>query len=95
MNALRSKGKSNPRRRPTPHAVFVGLCCLLLTAVLWTRELQADGLEGRFEVRSADLQLKDGVYQTGDALPVVRSGGPGDYFQILPENKFVMMRPGA
>jgi Domain of unknown function (DUF4390) len=26
------------------------------------RPLQADGLEGRFEVRSADLQLKDGVY---------------------------------
>jgi hypothetical protein len=24
---------------------------------------QADGLEGRFEVRSADLELKDGVYQ--------------------------------
>ncbi len=37
--------------------------------------------------------LKDGIYQTGDALPVVRSGGPGDYFQILPDNKFVMMRP--
>ena len=62
MNALRSKGKSNPRRRPTPLAAFVGLCCLVLAAVLWTRPLQADGLEGRFEVRSADLQLKDGVY---------------------------------
>ncbi|HEY0800574.1 MAG TPA: DUF4390 domain-containing protein, partial [Steroidobacteraceae bacterium] len=24
--------------------------------------LRADGLEGRFEVRSADLELKDGVY---------------------------------
>ncbi len=62
MNALRSKGTSNPRRRPTPLAVLVGLCCLLLAAVLWTRPLKADGLEGRFEVRSADLQLKDGVY---------------------------------
>lgn len=39
--------------------------------------------------------LKDGVYQTGDAYPVVRSGGPGDYFDILPDNKFVMTRPGA
>jgi len=26
------------------------------------KPLQADGLEGRFEVRSADLQTKDGVY---------------------------------
>jgi flavin reductase (DIM6/NTAB) family NADH-FMN oxidoreductase RutF len=39
--------------------------------------------------------LKDGIYQTGDAYPVVRSGGPGDYFDILPENKFVMARPRA
>ena len=31
-------------------------------ATLWMQPLQADGLEGRFEVRSADLQLKDGVY---------------------------------
>jgi hypothetical protein len=30
--------------------------------MLWGPPLQADGLEGRFEVRSADLQLKDGVY---------------------------------
>ena len=30
--------------------------------MLWVQPLQADGLEGRFEVRSADLQLKDGVY---------------------------------
>ena len=37
--------------------------------------------------------LKDGIYQTGDALPIMRSGGPGDYFDIRPENKFVMMRP--
>ncbi|MEP6547676.1 MAG: DUF4390 domain-containing protein [Gammaproteobacteria bacterium] len=63
MNALRSNRKSTASRRPTPLAVFVGLCCLLLASFLWTRPLEADGLEGRFEVRSADLQLKDGVYQ--------------------------------
>jgi hypothetical protein len=38
------------------------LICALLAVTLWTRPLRADGLEGRFEVRSADLQLKDGVY---------------------------------
>lgn len=37
--------------------------------------------------------LKDGSYQTGDALPIMRGGGPGDYFDILPQNRFVMMRP--
>jgi flavin reductase (DIM6/NTAB) family NADH-FMN oxidoreductase RutF len=39
--------------------------------------------------------LKDGVYQTAEAQPVVRGGGPGDYFEIRPENKFVMVRPKA
>jgi hypothetical protein len=39
------------------------LACALAAAALWTRPLRADGLDGRFEVRSADLQLKDGVYQ--------------------------------
>ena len=33
-----------------------------MAAVLWGPPLRADGLEGRFEVRSADLQLKEGVY---------------------------------
>ncbi len=36
--------------------------CALLALTLWTGPLRADGLEGRFEVRSADLQLNDGVY---------------------------------
>jgi hypothetical protein len=36
--------------------------CAVLSVILWTGPLQADGLEGRFEVRSADLQLKDSVY---------------------------------
>ena len=33
-----------------------------LVSLLWTLPLFADGLEGRFEVRSADIDLKDGVY---------------------------------
>ncbi|MEP6884087.1 MAG: DUF4390 domain-containing protein [Gammaproteobacteria bacterium] len=61
MNAVRSNPQPNVRRRP-PRAAFMGLICLVLAALLWTRPLKADGLEGRFEVRSADLQLKDGVY---------------------------------
>lgn len=60
MNALRYP-QPNARRRP-PLAAFIGLCCAVFVAMLWARPLQADGLEGRFEVRSADLQLKDGVY---------------------------------
>jgi hypothetical protein len=37
-------------------------------AALLGPPLQADGLEGRFEVRSADLELKDGVYHLNARL---------------------------
>jgi Domain of unknown function (DUF4390) len=56
MNAVRSNPSQNARR------VLAWLKCAALAAVLWMQPLLADGLEGRFEVRSADLQLKDGVY---------------------------------
>ena len=38
--------------------------------------------------------IKDGVYQTAAAHPIVRAGRSGDYFEIRPENMFVMARPG-
>jgi flavin reductase (DIM6/NTAB) family NADH-FMN oxidoreductase RutF len=42
------------------------------------------------------LLLKDGVYQTAAALPIMRSGGLNDYVQVLPENVFQIGRlPGA
>jgi hypothetical protein len=64
------KVRSNPpliarpwsRPQPPRRARFTWLMCAAAAATLWVRPLQADGLEGRFEVRSADLQLKDGVY---------------------------------
>jgi hypothetical protein len=65
MNAERSNPAPNVQRlRPQPprRARTVWLMCAMLGVTLWTRALLADGLEGRFEVRSADLQLKDGVY---------------------------------
>jgi flavin reductase (DIM6/NTAB) family NADH-FMN oxidoreductase RutF len=37
--------------------------------------------------------IKDGVYQTGLARPIVRAGRKGDYFEIKPENMFEMIRP--
>jgi hypothetical protein len=65
MNAVRSTPTLDirPRSRPQPRrAAWVWLTCALLALGVGTRPLRADGLEGRFEVRSADLQLKDGVY---------------------------------
>jgi flavin reductase (DIM6/NTAB) family NADH-FMN oxidoreductase RutF len=37
--------------------------------------------------------LKDGVYQTTAAQPILRGGGPGDYFKITEAEKFVLLRP--
>lgn len=39
--------------------------------------------------------LKDGIYQTAEAFPILRAGGPGSYAQISPEIMFQMLRPGA
>ncbi|GGJ91171.1 flavin reductase family protein [Pseudomonas matsuisoli] len=39
--------------------------------------------------------LVDGVYQTAAAKPILRGGGPADYFQIDAANAFKMFRPGA
>ncbi|MGJ4945350.1 flavin reductase family protein [Bradyrhizobium sp. HKCCYLS1011] len=37
--------------------------------------------------------IKDGVYQTAQARPIVRAGRRGDYFEIRPEAMFEMVRP--
>ncbi|WP_188112371.1 flavin reductase family protein [Salinicola aestuarinus] len=37
--------------------------------------------------------IDDGVYQTAAARPILRGGGPGDYFEISNEALFEMRRP--
>ena len=37
--------------------------------------------------------IKDGVYQTAMARPIVRAGRRGDYFEIRPDAMFEMARP--
>jgi hypothetical protein len=41
---------------------FLCLAGAALSALMLAQPLRADGLAGRFEVRSADLELQDGVY---------------------------------
>ena len=63
MNARRSNPESAQRPRLNArYAPFLSASVGALAALLWWQPLHADGLEGRFEVRSADLQLRDGVY---------------------------------
>jgi Domain of unknown function (DUF4390) len=67
MDSLASKRSrarwAVPRLRS---ALLVALC--MFAAPLFGPGVRADGLEGRFEVRSADLELKDGVYHLNARL---------------------------
>lgn len=44
-------------------------------------------------VHIARYLLGDGVYDTAAAEPILRGGGPADYFSIGPEQLFRMYRP--
>ncbi|MCO8162189.1 flavin reductase family protein [Pseudomonas sp. 21LCFQ010] len=44
-------------------------------------------------VHIASWLLKDGIYDTAAAEPILRGGGPADYFQLGPEALFKMHRP--
>ncbi|MDO9403626.1 MAG: flavin reductase family protein [Polaromonas sp.] len=37
--------------------------------------------------------IRDGVYDTAAAEPILRGGGPADYFSVTPDNRFQMFRP--
>ena len=37
--------------------------------------------------------LQGGLYDTASAQPILRAGGPADYFAITPEQRFRMFRP--
>jgi flavin reductase (DIM6/NTAB) family NADH-FMN oxidoreductase RutF len=69
-----------------------------------TQIIQLQGADGRKaeawltlgEVVGVHLDkamVKDGVYQTALAHPIVRAGRRGDYFEIRPEAMFEMVRP--
>ena len=44
-------------------------------------------------VHIARTLLKEGIYDTAAAAPILRGGGPADYFEIGPQALFKMYRP--
>jgi len=44
-------------------------------------------------VHILETLIEDGVYQTTRAEPVMRGGGPADYFGISEANRFQIFRP--
>jgi hypothetical protein len=68
MTAARLNQQGLDRRKGRLLARGVGLVCALLATAVLVQPLRAEGLEGRFEIRSADLELKDGVYHLNARL---------------------------
>jgi hypothetical protein len=73
MNVVTPIARRRTRRTSAPGNGFAWLAALffaagLLSATVWPTAVRADGLEGRFEVRSADLELKEGVYHLNARL---------------------------
>ena len=69
-----------------------------------TQLIQLQGADGRAvktwlalgEVVAVHIDrslIRDGVYQTAEAHPILRAGGPADYAEIRLENMFEMHRP--
>jgi len=67
MKAARLNLEGLDRRR-AGRLARLAYCAWLAAAALSVQPLRADGLEGRFEVRSADLELTDGVYHMNARL---------------------------
>ena len=51
-------------------------------------------LDGVDVLLAESAMLEDGVYQTARAQPILRGGGPADYFTITEDSLFKMRRPG-
>ena len=67
MNARQNLRGIEPDRALFP-ARCVNLACLILSLLALAQPLRAEGLEGRFEVRSADLELQESVYHLNARL---------------------------
>jgi hypothetical protein len=68
MKAARVKPEGLDRHHLAVLARWLPAVCAALAMGFWVQPLRADGLEGRFEVRSADLELINGVYHMNARL---------------------------
>jgi hypothetical protein len=68
MTAARLNQQGLARRKGRLLARGVALVAAWMAAAAPVQQLRAEGLEGRFEIRSADLELKDGVYHLNARL---------------------------
>ena len=62
MNAAPSQDAESRHTGALRRGAVLLIAVVLLAEIPGATPVRAEGLEGRFEVRSADLELKDGVY---------------------------------
>jgi flavin reductase (DIM6/NTAB) family NADH-FMN oxidoreductase RutF len=72
-----------------------------LTQIIQLRDAQGGEIDSYLVlgevvgVHIARHLLVEGIYDTASAQPILRGGGPADYFTIEPESRFRMYRPKA
>lgn len=72
-----------------------------LTQIIQLRDAQGGEIDSYLVlgevvgVHIARHLLVEGIYDTASAQPILRGGGPADYFTIEPESRFKMYRPKA
>ena len=55
--------------------------------------IHGQDIDAQTAVKLAKAMIRDGIYQTALARPIVRAGRKGDYFEIRPDAMFEMQRP--
>jgi hypothetical protein len=73
MNAACPNQQNLDRRASRFQSKLASLACAALATLVLAQPLYAEGLAGRFEVRSADLELKDGVYHLNARIDLPNS----------------------
>src|SRR5438132_1018597 len=89
-----SKVISVPRVKESPVALECRVCQVFQlegadTALIDTWMVLAEVVA----VHIDESLLRDGIYDTVAARPILRGGGAADYFEITPQARFAMRRP--
>jgi flavin reductase (DIM6/NTAB) family NADH-FMN oxidoreductase RutF len=94
LDQLASQHLAAPRVRQSPVSLECKLTQLQQLAGLDGQKLETWMAFGEVvAVHIARSLLREGVYDTAAARPILRGGGPADYFEVTPQALFHMFRP--
>ncbi|MDO4723167.1 MAG: flavin reductase family protein [Comamonadaceae bacterium] len=94
LDAIDAKNVAAPRVAQSPVSLECKVLQIQQLSTLENKKINTWLTLGEVvTVHIAANLLKDGVYDTGAAHPILRAGGSSDYFEITPESLFKMRRP--